>query len=448
MYLLSVRNIFYQVLIALPCLGLPVILVMQSCDESSEIGANLIDESVNFRVVDSFTVNVATIKFDSLPTSNSGRLLVGQSSDPYLGQITCKAYFQAGYTTITGGLTDDITYDSIAFLLKRDSYYYYDTSGLQSYELYQLTEEIKLDDDGLLYNFSEVPYETVPATTLSFTPGRERDLDDDGFITARLSDQLGNLLFDMAQDDDPKFYDNAQLVPFLKGFVLSPVGHLNGGIFGFTDESKIRIYGSEKNVDPAPEVWIDLELSAFFHFNNITTSGGPINLQLLSNQEDTVPSRLTNHQAFVSGGTGYMMRVDFPSLQTYVQNISNEVIIYEANLILPPLKNSYNPEISRLTGDLTIYQADRQNRLNNTINAPYTLEYDGEFNEATRYKISIKPFIENELLRDEFSKDGLLISLTSEAMVSSVNRLIVDDGFGAANVSLELLLMDLRNGTP
>ena len=73
----------------------------QSDLESFSIGGNFITSQSSVTVVDTFSVKMSTVIFDSIPTSGSKNLLTGQYNDEYLGLSGATGYFQIDLPTST-----------------------------------------------------------------------------------------------------------------------------------------------------------------------------------------------------------------------------------------------------------------------------------------------------------------------------------------------------------
>ena len=74
-------------------------LIITSCNSDTDAGEFVVGSdylSVNNKVIliDTLTVDVSTINFDSLVTSSQSRILVGNYDDPIFGKVKSDSYFQ------------------------------------------------------------------------------------------------------------------------------------------------------------------------------------------------------------------------------------------------------------------------------------------------------------------------------------------------------------------
>jgi hypothetical protein len=80
-------TIFYL----LPALGA---LLLSACQDSLELGVNLVDEDrTQVQVVDTLRVESSSLLIDSMYTGNGPRMLVGEYEDPYFGKVSSQTYF-------------------------------------------------------------------------------------------------------------------------------------------------------------------------------------------------------------------------------------------------------------------------------------------------------------------------------------------------------------------
>ena len=108
------------------------------------VGSDYLSVNNKVLLIDTLTVNVSTINFDSLVTSNQSRILIGNYTDPILGKVKSESYFELTPLTYNLGSSSDTetinyAFDSIAMILKYDRYYYGDTTKVQTINIHQLT---------------------------------------------------------------------------------------------------------------------------------------------------------------------------------------------------------------------------------------------------------------------------------------------------------------------
>ncbi|TEB40657.1 DUF4270 family protein, partial [Flavobacterium circumlabens] len=100
-------------------------------------------------LIDTVTVEMSTINFDSLVTSGQSRILVGNYDDPIFGKVKSDGYFQLESDSYSlpgaGSDTEAVNYvfDSISMILKYNNYFYGDTTKVQTFGIHRVLQKIK-----------------------------------------------------------------------------------------------------------------------------------------------------------------------------------------------------------------------------------------------------------------------------------------------------------------
>ena len=136
------------------------------------VGQDFTNTSVRVISIDTFTVELSTIKFDSIISSGTERLLLGKYSDQYFGEITAAPYFRVSTTNYF--INEDAELDSVGLVLGYDTYFYNDTTTVSNINVHQLVDNLETDDPSF-YNTSEIPYNTNPLTSFHYNPEPNRD---------------------------------------------------------------------------------------------------------------------------------------------------------------------------------------------------------------------------------------------------------------------------------
>ena len=135
-----------------------------SCGTDSDagefvVGSDYLALSNKVVLIDTVSVEMSTINFDSLVTSNQSRILVGNYDDPIYGKVKSNSYFQlasSSYALMSGGSDTETTnyvFDSISMILKYDNYYYGDTTKVQTFNIHRLLQKVKPNtEDNNFYN--------------------------------------------------------------------------------------------------------------------------------------------------------------------------------------------------------------------------------------------------------------------------------------------------------
>ncbi|KAF2341640.1 DUF4270 family protein [Flavobacterium tistrianum] len=420
------------------------ILTLFSCGTDTDtgeftVGSDYLALSNKVIMIDTVTVNMSTINFDSLATSNRGRILIGNYDDPIFGKVKSDSYFQLSTSNYAlssvGSDTESVNYvfDSISMILKYDKYYYGDTTRVQTFNIYRLTQKVKPNkDDNNFYNNSTLTYSPESLGRISYKP-RPKEKDS---INIQMSKEFGEALFQKIKKREVTDFDS--FTEYLKGFVLVPENSSSSNVIGFSvSESKVRLYYSKYQTDNETPLIIDFSiLDATKQFNSISLDKTGTLLQNLPVSTGTLSSTLLNNQGFIQSGTGVACRIDFPNIKQF-KNISANGAIVDAELILKPVNNTYSEKYP-LADSLTVYVGDNLNRISGTLlNAAGSSVYGklsksrDEFNENVGYSIPIGNFLQKEMLKQSDSRSSLILTLPGIAQ--SVDRIVLGNQKHANN---------------
>lgn len=415
------------------------VLSLFSCGTDTDtgdfsVGSDYLALSNKVVLIDTATVNMSTINFDSLATSSTGRILIGNYDDPLFGKVKSDSYFQLSGNSYAlnsiGSDTESTNYvfDSISMILKYDKYYYGDTTRVQTFNIYRLTQKVKPNkEDDQFYNNSTLTYDSESLGKISFKP-RPKEKDS---INVQMSKVFGEALFQKIKKREVTDFDS--FTEYLKGLVLVPENSTSSNVIGFSvSSSKVRLYYSKYQSDNenASNILDFSILDTSKQFNSILLDKTGTLIQDLPISTSKLSSLLTNNQGFIQAGTGVACRIDFPNIKQ-LKNISTNGAIVDAELILKPVNNSYSDKYP-LADSLKVYVGNNLNRISGTLaNSAGGAVYgrlnkkSDEFNENVGYSISLGSFLQKEMLKQSDSRSSLILTLPE--LTQSVNRLILGD---------------------
>ncbi|MBC9795018.1 DUF4270 family protein [Sinomicrobium weinanense] len=343
-----------------PCL----LLLTGACgdnlyDTDFEAGEDFTDSNVRVLSIDTLTVEMSTIKFDSLITSGATRILVGQYMDTVFGKTTASSYFELlpdSYNVDNNGV-----YDSISLFLGYDQYYYNDTLRTSSIHVKRLTSRVKPVDGDSFYNTQSIAHETESLGQLSFIP---RPLGGTDSVEIELNDDFGRELFERIQQKN--ITTNDQLREYFKGFTLQPGDHDNGAVVGYTtspDQSFLRVYYSTHETEEPTVQHLDFaittESSPPTFFNRIAAEDSETPFHALTDKKVVLPSTETGHRTYIQSGTGITTRIRFPSVKT-LYDIEGTGTVLNATLKIKPTNWYYDKNLP-LKDTLNLYLVDQNN---------------------------------------------------------------------------------------
>ncbi|WP_179352184.1 DUF4270 family protein [Winogradskyella vidalii] len=399
------------------------VLLVISCSTDTEdsllAGEGFTNTNIRVLSIDTFTVQLSTIKFDSVITSSSERLMIGQYNDNDMGILNASAYLQLSPTSYS--LDNDAVLDSVRLILGYDNYYYNDTSQVATLNIHKLTDKMSTDDT-YYYNTTETPYEVTPLVSQNYTPSPNNDS-----IYVTLPYTFGEELFNDIRDnnitDEESFYQQ------LKGLTLQPGANDDGSIIGFSPSSEntyVRFFYTIPDELEAETYTYDININTYYNHIKSDVSGLP--LESITDQEYNLESAVSNGISYNQAGTGYVTKIEFPSIKN-IYNINGEGTVLEATLYIEPNALSHST-IQPLSETLSLYTIDQNNDLASQISnsvdvVSAELTTDGsEFNTIV-YEVPVIDFLDQKL--SESPETGNALILIPTDYNSTINKIIFND---------------------
>jgi hypothetical protein len=412
-------------------------LLIVSCDSDTDagefvVGADYLAIKNKVISIDTVTIEVSTVKLDSLVTSSESRILVGNYEDPLFGKVKADSYFQVSTTSFNlysqNSDTDATGYvfDSIAMILRYDDYYYADTTKVQTLNIHRILEKFKPNsEDDSFYNNSVLNYDTSSLGAITYRP---KPIGKDS-VNVQLNDGFGLELFNKFKNND--ITSSEEFADYLKGFRITSSSNTSTSVIGFNLSSVVRLYYSKGTAGTGESYVKDFTiLDASKQFNAISSDRAGTLIQDLPLAKMKLSSLSTGNKGFIQSGTGIVCRVDFPNIKQ-LKYLSDKGAIVDAKLIMKPAKNSYS-EMFPLPESLSVHVVDNLNRIKSTLtnssgeNIVAVLNNaNDEFDESVSYELSLGSFLQKEMLKESDSKSGLLFTLP--IMSKIVNRLVLGD---------------------
>jgi hypothetical protein len=409
--------------------------VLVSCTGKDDFttGNNFIEARTKLAVLDTFKVDLSTVLVDSIATSATGIAFAGNYHDNFFGSVKTVGYFEPGYKSFN--IDDTEIFDSAAIALVYSGYSYGDTTSLMSLNVYQLDEQMTLNDNTYLYNTSEFDYSHKRIGSKIFYP--EPTSSDTLFIPVN---SFGKQIFEMYRAQDADVSSSELFLRYVKGFVIK--SDSGNSVIGFkADETQtlLRIY-FHVNDQIVNESSISIPFGAVARqFNSVSTDFAGSELTDIKPGNVEISSDQTADRAFLQGMVGLLPKIRFPSLQDIT--LESRWRILKAELVFEPVIQSYN--LFSLPDQLCLYNTDKYNKVGKVLKDDQSaviyskLVTDDLFNADTRYTFDITSFINDKLADGYFNvEDGLFISLPESDLNKTFDRLIIE----SKNPSVKLRL--------
>lgn len=421
----------------LSLLSILFIFLFTACrDETSAVGGKWVESSFRNIQIDTCTVLLSTLLSDSLVTSSDTVCQVGHRRDELWGEIT--ASFYAEYEVPSFSFSEDIEYkfDSITLRLYSSGNYLGDTLATHHIYLHKLKENLSLDDD-YLYNTSFVAYDPLPLASFSFapTPGRRSKE-----LEVRLPDEWGKQWFDMLLEDARQMESQDFFRNYFKGIAFVPDKNdacLNG--FQVNDSSFCITLYYHQLKETASEQTLVFKTSGNLTYNKVEYDRSNTPLANIQSGFDTsLPSSLSNHQAYLQGMTGLYMNIEFPHLNNLCAE-GEMVTIESATLLLYPVKGTYDG-MYPLPQSLALYTANKDNVTQGIITdlsgssvQTGSLVVDEMSYEETYYSFDLTSFLQENLGTTGYNRQKLQLYLPDNLFYTTFQGVIFGDADHTAN---------------
>lgn len=398
-----------------------LVVIISCSDDPAEftIGEEFIESQTHLTLIDTFSVNFSTSIIDSVVTSGSGQMLIGNYEDENIGLVNSKSYFQLGAPD-SYSLDENEIYDSTSIILYYSNYYFGDTTQAFTFTIHRLTEHITYSYDTYILSTQEFSYDESPIGEVTFLP-RPNTSDS---ITIKIDNEIGQSFFDLIMENSDLLDDDDDFINYFNGLVLVPSEN-NQCIVGFDVDAKLNLYSHYNDISTVENI-VELNInSTTKQFNNIVHNFSGTPLENLSNQNSNIKSTETSGLAYIQGGIGLVINISFPYLSDIL--LFDRGTIMEANLTVAPLLNSYKN--LNLPTSFYIYQTSNiHSILDDEDYVSYsTMNYDQLYQEENYYTFDLTDFFNSELSDNYLSDDNtLIITLPLSQVEDSFERLILD----------------------
>jgi hypothetical protein len=397
-----------------------VLFLSVSCSVSSiedfVVGDNFIKDQTGVVMIDTLTIQSSTVKRDSISSNSSGRFLVGSNYNYFSGYKSTSSFLTMKFDDAIDNT--EFVFDSLCMVLNYDTYYSGDTTVTQTLSVYQLQEQMELND-GYLYTTSNFKYDPAPLGSISMKPkpnsGKE--------VSIRLSDKFGKRLSQMIKAKRDTITDADLFLKFFNGLVIKSESNIKGAVIGFRTSdsgSTDNTTSSKSTVKTKPEFRLyyhkspnpndehDLYYKFSFetdgiYFNQISGNSSNSLIDGISATSNERSSKLTDNYTLLQSGIQVYTKLKIPYIDNLLRIGKNSALV-GATLRLYPVKGTYT-NTSDLPDTMYVYSADKKDKLISQVTLPgsttnYSYAYlvvQKDVEESVFYQIDVSAFIDTEL---------------------------------------------------
>ncbi|MGO4288700.1 DUF4270 family protein [Chitinophaga sp. RAB17] len=422
MYHLFFRRVNGSIRRYLPALLL--VAAISSCQKSGFTYNNIVDNNQNTDNVlsDTLSIQMKTIRQDSMPTSGSEVMLAGKRVDPLFGTSTVQSFFQIAQPTSVDIPLNGSKYDSMVLIMHQNGYVSGDTTQEQELQVYRVTSTIQTATNFYyLYNSSNFSTESTPIGNFKgvIRPGIDK------IITAHMSDQLGNQLFTMVRDKSGDVTTSPTWLAFFKGLNVRG-GPNSKTVNGFTanDTSLVMRLYYHINEQITTVRYVDFKMQASnLQFNQVKTVRTGTLLAPFDGTVKTIPTASTGNQGFCQPITGIATRIDIPYIKNLVY-LGQFFKIMKVYMTLKPVVGTYVND--RLPPRVALCELDQNNNVTDTLTYGQ-LTIDNQFNVNTNYTFDITNYVIKQQTVSDFYSRGLLLTPSATDGRTTLDRLVIGD---------------------
>lgn len=444
----DLRNKFNYLLC---CLG--AVLALSSCDDPNDLGLELVEDNVSGKFVDTLTVNVSTVLLDSIYTSGTGSLLVGQYTTPNAGALSASTFFQLGVGS-TSTIAGDAKYDSLKLIMPLSGGYYGDTTNTVTLNIFELSTDLKLRElptvypverpvsyffrSTALYNKSKTGIKPDALTSYTFAP---RPVSKDT-LRIPMPNTLGQMWFDMRVAGDEQLKETSTFTPFFKGLNITATAGKSVLNFAPTG-TLVRLYYSEPSTSGGARVKKTLDFpltNSNLQYNKFSSDFTGSSLDGIKQSKELAAST-TNEVSVAQAGAGLMIKLDIPHLDKLKQQLKPE-FINKAVLIVEPSRSIATTYPYPVPTSVTLYETGS----NGVRYSPIPFDYDTQGNPITssfiknsetatdgRYEFSITEHLIRRLRDERITNQPFYLAPSPSAFNTTASRLVV----GAQNKNIK-----------
>nr|WP_321452859.1 DUF4270 family protein [uncultured Carboxylicivirga sp.] len=416
-------------------------IAISSCDDGDlGVAKGFVRSNTYTALIDTVSINLSSIKADSVQTSGMNAGLVGYYNNPLIGGQKATCYFAITTPESFTWDNDKQIIDSIALIIKPSGYSIGDTTSTVSFKVHQLTEKIEKNNSSYLNNINHFDFndETLGTKSMVLWPGEQKS------IVIRLNNQFASNIVDFINENKNVSTYKTLFQDEFKGFAVQTDTLLTNAIYGInttSDTCKLRLYSHLTNLEKE-KYTTDFSLeSSTYQFTQIEESNLLDPWDQLTSTGVKLSENATNNECLIQNGNGYRIRIDFPYLNNLLE-IKEQGRIVKANLILRPVMDYM--KYSELPSTIYINEIDKINSIGDYLynssgeTLTPTLIKDYLYNKNTYYSFDITSYLNERIEETIIDPDqGLAISFTDSNAGTQLDYMVMG-GYYNPNYKSEL----------
>ena len=234
-------------------------------------------------------------------------------------------------------------------------------------------------------------------------------------------------------NDDDEFASTSSFLEYFPGLVVETESSGSSAIIGFSSSSSdlyMNLYYHRPGI-VIEELEYKISLyDSSYQFNKIDVDRSGTVLDSWTEQKKDIPASLTNNQVFAQGITGVLTRVEFPTLDMFIE-LGDLVSLINAEVIFTPIKKTYS-EID-VPSNTVLFQTDGHNRIYDPIYDIYGSAFqqgstivDSVYHEETSISFDLTNYFIYDFQDNYYDPDyGFLLGLYEDDNYKTFDRVIL-----------------------
>ncbi|MCC8154891.1 MAG: DUF4270 domain-containing protein, partial [Tannerellaceae bacterium] len=335
---------------------------LSSCyDENNTFGKNLVESVFRNIYTDTCSVTVTLMKIDSLETSGTSVVMLGQYEHPIWGKVIASSYLPFSRPSYSTDISNLVVFDSLMLQLRPNSHFIGDTMQNHTIYIHQLTEKIVLNDKGYLYNTNTFSYDPEPIAMKTFRPHPN----EQRLVEVRLNDELGeDFLTRLHNRDD--IVSSERFEDFFKGLVLlSDQNNTSLQTYHLGDTTTVMVLHYHILSDLPEAKTLNITVNTSKQFNNFLHERDGTLLESIEMKDVEVSSTELDNKGLLFAGLGWYCNLEFPYLND-LQTQGEQVEIESAYLKIYPEYGTYS-DFNTLPDSIYLYIVDENNVITDAV---------------------------------------------------------------------------------
>jgi hypothetical protein len=389
------------------------VLLFTSCKKEGNLGGDILpsDEVINLNATDSTSLLTYTVKEDSIRSDEAPTIQIGSIDDAVVGKTTAGLYAQFVIPNNLNNIDfgSGALLDSAVLCLSYAYDFYGDTTTQQTFNVYQMTQDIYYDS--AYYSNSASQYYPTAVGTKSFSPRPRTQTVVGADTTAphlRIPIDAGFAQQIFSQSGGANLASSASFVQYMKGLYIASENLSGTGAlihFNPLDSLTKFVFYYHNSVGPSSFSFVINSTAAYY--SHFTHDYSFVNSDLAAQLSN--PGVNTTNEVFIQAGAVLKVKIDFPFLDDW-KNLPYKIAINKAELVVkadPSFASANFPidkELYLVSVDTSGLSYLLPDMFENTV------YYGGSVNTVTNeYRINIARYFQRLLNGEETHTKGLFL---------------------------------------